>query len=355
MSEQSMKRVLSHRPKSGRAQTVVVLAVLAIIGAVALAAVLRMDTHGDNGSGLSERFDFNVDSFMTVDPQLLTYEESGGFATGLSVVRGIATGPDDAVLVVGDDKLLILDGAGQRQREVLVKGTPTCVAAADQYYVGVDARVEIYDSQGDKLGVWEEGFNEESVLTSIAVGEEDVFVADAGNRIVLRFEREGRLLNRIGDPNEEQGVLGFVIPSPYFDVATGDDGLLRVANPGARRIETYTPDGDLLGQWGQASSDIEGFFGCCNPSHFVLLPDGRIMTSEKGIPRIKVYAGRGELKCVVAEPRQLAHSDTVATETRDEHQLKAFDIAVDSTGRVLVLDPTSGNVRVFQEKAKAEG
>jgi hypothetical protein len=29
--------------------------------------------------------------------------------------------------------------------------------------------------------------------------------------------------------------------------------------------------------------------GCCNPACFALLSDGRIVTVEKGVPRIKVF------------------------------------------------------------------
>jgi len=35
--------------------------------------------------------------------------------------------------------------------------------------------------------------------------------------------------------------------------------------------------------WGKRSG-IADFFGCCNPAHLALLPDGRFVTSGKGIP-----------------------------------------------------------------------
>jgi hypothetical protein len=129
--------------------------------------------------------------------------------------------------------------------------------------------------------------------------------------------------------------------------------LLRVANPGARRIETWTFDGNRLGQWGQASADIEGFFGCCNPANFAVLPDGRFVTVEKGIPRIKVYSREGKFECVVATPRTLTPTATAAEETREEHQVKVFDVAADSRGRILVLDPTAKTIRVFEKKSGA--
>ena len=72
------------------------------------------------------------------------------------------------------------------------------------------------------------------VSTAPAAAEEDVFVADAGNSIVWRFDINGKLKGRIGEP--EQGVRnypGFPITSHYFPLTLGSDGLLHVVNPRA--------------------------------------------------------------------------------------------------------------------------
>ncbi len=216
-------------------------------------------------------------------------------------------------------------------------------------YVGAGNRIFLFDSQ-TAIGTWTDGFSDKSVITSLAVAEEAVYAADAGSRVVLRFDPEGRLLGRIGEPDEARGLRGFVIPSPHFDVAVTADGLLRVVNPGARRIETFTADGDLLGQWGKASADIDGFFGCCNPADFTVLPDGRFVTAEKGIPRVKIYGAKGDLECVVADPQMLGQTVSAAQLNEDSGHTPTFDVAVDSRGRVLVLDPMRRQVRVFVRK-----
>ena len=69
-----------------------------------------------------------------------------------------------------------------------------------------------------------------------------------------------------------------------------------MANPGARRLECYTFNGDLESIWGNTSSQIDGFFGCCNPVHFAIFSDGRFVTSEKGIPRVKTYRENGDFE-----------------------------------------------------------
>ena len=63
-----------------------------------------------------------------------------------------------------------------------------------------------------------------------------MFVADAGRRIVVRYDLEGNFVNEIGRKDEKRNIDGFVIPSPYFDIAVAKDGLLRVVNPGEHRI-----------------------------------------------------------------------------------------------------------------------
>ncbi len=346
-------------PAGAKGSTLLIGAVLVVATIGAAFALYRGDMSGDSGSGLSKRFELDVEQLKTVDPALVHYDEAKAFATDMNEVRAIAAGPEDEIHVAGDQSVRVFDLEGKQVREIATDGPPTCVTVGTaehefpgRVYVGIGDRIEVRDAEGKSIDAWKEGLNEKSVLTSIATGEEDVFVADAGNRIVLHYDTEGGLIDRIGDPDPDHDVRGFVIPSPYFDVAVTQDGLLRVSNPGARRIEAYTFDGDPLGHWGKASAAIDGFFGCCNPSNFAMLEDGRFVTAEKGIPRIKVYGSRGEFECVVAGPQTLAKGNIVIDETRDDHQVKVFDVATTSRGFVLALDPTNRTVRIFEPKER---
>ena len=80
---------------------------------------------------------------------------------------------------------------------------------------------------------------------------------------------------------------------------------------------------------------VEGFCGCCNPTHFALLPDGGFVTSEKGIPRVKVYDGGGKLLSVVAGADDFNGGTT------------GLAVAVAPDNRILVLDPVRGQIRAF--------
>jgi hypothetical protein len=79
-----------------------------------------------------------------------------------------------------------------------------------------------------------------------------------------------------------------------------------------------------------------------------MFPDGRFVTCEKGIPRIKVYGLEGTFQTVVADPKILGQQPNMTEEIRDEHQAKVFDVAIDERGRVLVLDPSQRRLRFFE-------
>ncbi len=342
---------------SGRmtAGSLLVGAVLAILVIVAAIAVFRVDTWGENDDKLSDRFKYDIDEYTTVDPLLVGYKETAKLTIDMGSVHAIAVGPEDHVYVAGDQAVRVFDGKGDELRAVDIGKKPSCLAVAGPdhttpgyLYVGVADRVEVYDSKGEPAGVWDQDLDEKSILTSIAVADADVFVADAGNRVVLRYDSGGELVGRIGDPDPKRNLRSFVIPSPYFDVAVTASDVVCIVNPGARQIEAYTFDGAWLGEWGKASADIDGFFGCCNPANFAVLADGKFVTVEKGLPRIKVYSREGDFECVVAEPRVLAPGEIVVDEIRDDHRVKVFDVATDSSGRILVLDPTNRTVRVFE-------
>jgi len=125
---------------------------------------------------------------------------------------------------------------------------------------------------------------------------------------------------------------------------------LRVVNPGPHKIEAYTFYGDMEFSWGETSIGIKGFSGCCNPVSFAILPDGRFVTAEKGVPRVKIYSDSGVFLSVVAGMESFR--DTVGVYDPDDtgDTRKALDVAVDSGGRILVLDPVDKSVRVFVEK-----
>ncbi|MBT4141143.1 MAG: hypothetical protein HOE48_24760 [Candidatus Latescibacteria bacterium] len=300
----------------------------------------------------------DLDKYTHVDPALIQYREIGNIEPGFRLLRGVAVGPENRILIAGDHSIRVFGEGTEFLRQIDLGAVPRCLAVSEEgvLYVGLKDRVDVYDLSGTQRDRWHD-LGPNAVLTSIAVSGEDVFLANAGEREILRYARSGKFIRRFGKKDPSRNVPGFVVPSPYFDLAIGQDGLLKVANPGRHRMEAYTLEGDFELAWGEASMAIEGFCGCCNPVNFALLPDGRIVTSEKGLPRIKVYEANGSFSSVVAAPHDFeankeacCSSAEVSEPTGDVSNCQSggIDLATDSRGRVLALDPVAQVVRIFE-------
>jgi len=320
---------------------------------VAIVAVVRLDTTGKRGSGLGKEFVYDVGDLAKIDPNLILYKESTpAIDTGFTKTQAIAVDSEGSIYAAGDKAIRKFAESGNLLGETRLAGMPRCltVAGDGQVYVGFKEHLEIYDAQGKRLATWQR-LGDDAVLTSIAVSKNDVFVADAGNRIVHHFDTTGKLINRIGARDMDRNIPGFVIPSPYFDLAVGRDGLLRVSDPGRHRIEAYTFDGDLEFSWGGFSAGIEGFCGCCNPVNFAILADENFVTCEKGLIRVKIADPDGAFVGVVAGPEQFVEGGASrVSEYGPGAQAGAFDVAVDTSGRIFVLDTHKGVVRIFTRK-----
>lgn len=339
----------------------VLIAIVCLIGA---AAVLRFDATGKKGSGLGSDFEYNIEELSKIDPNLITYEESvPPIKTGFSVAHAVAVDETGNIYVAGDTSIRIFDDIGKQLNEIILQSEPRCLTIENEpnnmaIYIGMKDHVEIY-REGKLSKTWP-SLGDKAVLTSIAVSDNDVFVADAGNRVVIHYDKDGNVVNKIGEKDESRNIPGFVIPSPYFDLAIARDGLLRVVNPGIQKIEAFTFDGDLEFSWGESSNKIEGFCGCCNPVNFAILygddqsgDNDKFITSEKGLTRIKVYNDSGKFVSVVAGPAQLIEGGKVEVcDSPEECQMGGFDVAVDSSGRVIVLDTIKNIVRIFSKIEK---
>jgi len=271
---------------------------------------------------------------QTIDPALIQYREVRSIQTGLHEARGIAVASDGSLYAAGDSSVILFDGAGKQNNIQSQDEAPACIAVAGDgsLLVGAQRSVNISAKYGKQIAHWTVP-RKQAYLTSLAISGIDVWAADAGARVVYHYDRSGKLLGRIP---------GLVVPSPHLDVAAAKDGTVWVANPGRHRLEHYAKDGRLLSSWGKAGMGVERFSGCCNPTDFALLQDGRIVTTEKGLKRVKVYRADGAFDCVVAGPDAFSERDG------------ALDVATDEQGQVYVLDRGDGTVHVFMKKTRAD-
>ncbi|MBN1290627.1 MAG: NHL repeat-containing protein [Candidatus Latescibacteria bacterium] len=283
-------------------------------------------------------YKYNIDFFKEIDPALLIYAEVNTIPLRFHTVSGIAVDAKDNLYVTGDESVSIFTSEGNVQSTFPTDQTALCldVDVNGDLYLGMKNHIEIFNSNGIKKAQWED-LGVKAYITSIAITDEYVFAADAGNRIVLKYDKNGKFIQKIGEKDESRDIPGFIVPSPYFDVSVDPDGFLWIVNPGRHTLENYTPEGDLRSSWGEFSMTIEGFCGCCNPTHITIMDSGNFVTSEKGIARIKVFNRLGNLEAVVAGP------------DRFNEETAGLDLASDSNGRIYILDPMRKAVRIFEK------
>ena len=312
--------------------------IVLIVLAVAIVVIIAKDFAGKQaGKNIENPYEYTIDEFRKVDSTQILFEEKVHFPVKLHDWAGISV-CDSTILVATYNKLLKFDYTGKQISTAELIDTATCLAVDEKQriWIGMCHYVASYDWNGNLQKRWN-SFGERAIFTSIAVSGENVYVADAGNRVVYHCNAEGQLIQKIGEEDQQKGVPGFVIPSPYFDVATDDGGFLWAVNTGRHSFENYNRDGSIRTTWGVTSFKIEGFSGCCNPAHMAVMDDNSFITSEKGIPRIKWYDQHGKFIGVVAPPASFDGS-------------LAPDIAVDRQHRVIALDFERQQVRIFERK-----
>jgi len=324
--------------------------VLAASGAAVVASTRRARAAGAGKD--ANPFAYDLERLRKTDPKLIHYEQAGRFPSPYPEPHRIAVGPEDQVYVAAGNYVSVLDRQGARVNEIALAGPARCVAVARDgtIYAGLKDHLEVFDRKGRRAAAWESP-GQRTWFTGLAVGENDVFAADAGNRVVLRYDKSGKLAGRIGEKNKDRNVPGLIVPSPYLDVELGRDGLLRVNNPGRHRVEGYTAGGDLEYFWGKPSGAIQGFCGCCNPIGLALLPDGRCVTCEKGLPRVKIYSSDGAFECVVAGPESFSENWLKCSPA--DCTTGGLAAAVDSQQRIYILDLVTAEVRIMAKKKEA--
>ena len=310
---------------------------LALLG-VAIVVIVLVDQRGSKPERKGKNpYAYDVEEYRTVDSSLILYKEIRSIELGESILPMAIDYYHGLIYLAVDSAWMTITAGGSQSGFYPLDDTPGVIhVAADGVYIGFRHQAARFNFDGELVLLFD-SLGSGSVITSLVSNETDLLIADAGNRKIHRFSKEGTLLNAFEGKRNDQDLHGFIIPSPYFDVAISPDGELWAANTGMHSLENYTPEGTLRGYWVSSAITLEGFSGCCNPAHFDILPDGTFLTSEKGLVRIKLYKPSGELIGVVAGP------DLFDGE-------RAPEITFSPEGTIFALDFNRNAVRVFEKK-----
>lgn len=343
-------------PESGRRSFLRAAALgggIAGLGGLAGLAARRL-TSGNRPAGkapLGDAFTYDVARFQTTDPSLLRFGEVLRFPSGLERARNIAACSDGSILACGTGGIRKFSATGECLLTIPVSQPVHSVAPhpSGGILAGLAGSIRVFDAAGNESAIWD-GFSAKFLPTAIAPAKGNIYVADAGERVILQLDLSGKRLATIGAKDAARNIQGFMIPSPYFCVRMAPDGLLRASNPGEHRIEAYTTGGDLETSWGKASFAVDGFCGCCNPVSFDLFPDGSFVTCEKGLPRVKLYDSHGEFAGLVAGPEAFPEYLKAANAGTPDSLGSGIYAAITGDGRVCVLDAVSGEIRIMKRK-----
>ncbi len=313
--------------------TVVILVIVLVI--ITVIVVDFFNNRPDRRS--TNPYALEVEHFKDVDPNLISHEETRMLSLG-SLKGSALIYAEEKLIVAGDSSLVMMEPNGSKPQKFAIDPYPICLMM-DEFgiFVGYKSYVAQYDRGMKLVRRWAD-LGDRAHITNMAGNGEKVYVADAGNRKVIIYNQEGEFLGEFEGKSESEAGHGFIVPSANFDLVVNDFGELWVVNPGKHAMENYSDEGRLQGFWENASFDIDGFLGCCNPARIAVMDDGSFVTSEKGMVRIKIHDQSGQLLSVVAPPRLFSEEG------------KAPDICCDEKGVVYALDFDRNAIRIFEPK-----
>ena len=203
-----------------------------------------------------------------------------------------------SIFIATTNNIYVYGLSGELQTNFSTPSDLRDIAVMDgQVYALFPTRVEVYDRQGEVVQQWD-ACSESSDYCGLAVCRDGVFVTDAGDKNITKYNLDGTLACFIRSPK------GFIVPSYCFGI-TYMDGRIYCSNPGRHLVESYTVEGEFVAAFGKAGTDAGAFSGCCNPAIITPSSNGELLTSEKGIPRISCYSPDGEFRSILLDSKAL--------------------------------------------------
>ena len=205
---------------------------------------------------------------------------------------------DNKLYISAGESIHIYDREGKQLSSFKIKSDIRDVTVEkENIYVLYPSFIEVYSTGGELTHQWE-ACSELSDYCSFTLAGDFVFVTDAENKNICKYTKEGNFIKFIRSPHN------FIIPSYSFDIESKNDTLY-CANSGRHLIETYTLDGDFIAAFGGPGSEPGFFVGCCNPVYLSFSPEGELITSEKGNPRISSFDQSGKFKEILLNSKAL--------------------------------------------------
>ena len=200
-------------------------------------------------------------------------------------------------------------------------------------------RIQKFDPEGNLLTAWG-SFGQEpgqfSEPWGIAVDSEGfVYVADTWNHRIQRFTSDGELVTYWGVFQDTGGELAEPQGTLYGprDIAIDHEGNLFVTDTGNKRVQKFDAEGNPLGEWGGAGSEVGQFL---EPVGIAIDQEANIYVADTWNQRVQVFD----------EDFQFVRQWRVDGWVGESIVNKPY-LALDGQGRVYVTDPEGYRVLVF--------
>ena len=285
---------------------------------------------------------------LPIDPAMVDYRQTAKIVLDFKKVSALAVDADDRIYVAGDMSLCRFSPQGRLEKRIALPYQPTCLTVGNRQhfvpgriYVGFVDHVEVYEADGAKAAIWQ-GLGEDARFSSMSSSEQYIFIADAGQNVVQRFDWTGKLLESFGESSPghfSPTVQGVNVP---FDLVVGLDDLVYAVNRRDHRVEGYSFQGAMERHWGQGSPAVEDFAGANSPAHLAITADGCFVTAEESPLRVKIYSRSRVDSSVVFDGVVCGPEETGSV----------VALAADHQHRILVLDGQARYVRVFEAKKR---
>jgi DNA-binding beta-propeller fold protein YncE len=258
-----------------------------------------------------------------------------GAAVGLLIVlAGCGGDPSRPEVVWG--RRGVQDGDFVRPRAIAID-------AHDRLYiVDFTARIQVYDTDGNYLGVtWSTPDYRNGRPSGLSIDRDgNALVSDSHYHCVRVYSPEGTELRHPplgGIAGKEPGQFGYV-----SDAVQDEDGYYYVAEFGEnQRISKLAPDGTFLFCWGNAGAEPGQF---SRARALALGPDGLLYVADACNHRIQVFTRAGELVRLWGEPGE------------EPGQLRyPYDLAFGKAGELYVVEYGNHRVQKFTPDGRSLG
>jgi len=191
-----------------------------------------------------------------------------------------------------DFNFSVVEGWGQGTRGRVFGGVTPAVAtdSLDRVYIArrKPAAILVYDRDGNYLSEW--GGQLLSSPHSVWIdGQDHIYVADADDHTVRKFDTSGRLLLTLGTPGQV-GAPGQPFNRPTW-AALAPSGDLYVSDGyGQFRIHRFSAEGKLLHSWGEEGAGPGQF---ALPHGLRVDRHGRVLVLDRTNRRLQVFDADG--------------------------------------------------------------